>query len=86
MATLTEHPKIELFVTLTLNEREARALLELSGWGRQVADALRESISPSWHASHGEAFTEFLTSAGRALSPTVSKITQARGIFNGANP
>lgn len=82
MATLSGNPSIELSVTLTLTEAEARALLELSAYdAREIVRVINDNLSVSLVTNHRNGLVSLLKTCGPPLSDIITRINTARQAF-----
>ena len=83
MAKITGKPTIELSLTFTINEKEARALDALVGYGDDAfIKAFKDNLGKAYIDGNEEGLREFFTSIRSMMPNYLNKINNARGIFN----
>lgn len=84
MATLTQTPRIELHMTLDLNEVEAKALSELSKYNHdQIVDAIYKHLGKGYIQPYESGLRSFLAAVNKH-SDYVRRFDEARAAFNEA--
>lgn len=83
MAKFEQKANIELQVTMTLSESEARALSVLCSYGTAaVQKKISELVGSSDCAKHKQGFESFLESC-REIDPILARVNDARAVFLG---
>lgn len=85
MATVQGVPKIELVVTLALNEKEAAALHALASFKASDVLGALGTMSPGWVHDHKEGFTALMDSIrnGGEMRLALQRVQDAREVFRG---
>ncbi len=79
MATLAASPKIDLQLTLTINEAEARALDALVGYGTDsFLKVFYEHIGKAYLLPHEKGLRDLFYSIRTMIPPELEKIQRAR--------
>jgi len=82
MAKVYQQPKIELGLTLSISESEARALLELSKFsGDSIIKVLGEELSPKMVRDNREGFCTFFSTIRIELETVFERLDAARTAF-----
>lgn len=75
MATLRATATIEMSVTFTVSEEEARALVELTGYGEeQFIKAFYEKLGKSYMQKHEQGLRKFIRTVKTRLPEIISYI------------
>lgn len=72
-------PKVEVSVTFTVNEEEARALEALASYGEDSAvEAFYKFCGTHYMKPYEAGFRSFLSSIGACVSPALSEVDRLR--------
>ena len=84
MAKIDARPKIELTLAFTVTEIEARALDALAGYGDDAfIDAFYKHLGKAYMESHEAGLRTFLKSIREIVPGHLSRVDEARKIFEG---
>jgi hypothetical protein len=84
VAELTAEPRIELKVTLELNETELRALEAIAGYNHKtVANVLLENLGKSYLRDHIGGLYSFLAAVNENARGILKRLDDARAVFVG---
>lgn len=85
MAKVTQQPNVELSLTFTINEGEARALDALAGYGDDAFIKVfydnYDKLGQAYMRDHEKSLREFLTTCREFLPPALSRLDNARKGF-----
>ncbi len=82
MAKVTEQPNVELKLTFTINEGEARALDALAGYGDDAfIKHFYDKLGKAYMESHEKGLREFLKTCREFLPSSLSRLDNARKGF-----
>ena len=82
MTTINHTSKLELSVTLVLNEAEARMLVEMTGYGADpFLRGYYKILGKSYMKPHEKALKSFFSSIKNQLPQAIKRIEKAREIF-----
>jgi hypothetical protein len=83
MAKISANPEINLSLTFTVNEAEARALDALVGYGDDAfIKVFKESLGAAYIRDHERGLREFFQSIRSLVPPILSRIDRSRDAFN----
>ena len=83
MAKITQQPTVQIEITFTINESEARALDALAGYGDDAfIKHFKETLSAHYIRGHEDGLREFLSSIRGCVSGILSRADKARKTFN----
>ena len=83
MAKITAVPTIELKLTFTISEAEARALDGLTGYGDDAfIKAFKEKLGAYYIENHEAALREFLKTTRQFCASYLASVDSARKCFN----
>lgn len=82
MAEITERPRIDLRLSFTVNEEEARALDALAGYGSDAfVKAFYETLGKAYMERHENGLRTFLNSIREFVPHALGRIDKARKEF-----
>ena len=82
MAQVMVNPKLDISISFTVNEQEARALDALSGYGDDAfIKAFKENLGEAYIRNHEEGLRSFLRSVRAIVSGGLATLEQARQLF-----
>lgn len=80
---ITEHPKIDLNLSFTINEKEAKALDALVGYDfNNFLKVFKTNLGEHYMNGHEETLKEIFYKFRNEISPALSKLETARKVFN----
>ncbi len=84
MAKITQNPKVDLTVTFTITESEARALDALVGYDfDSFVNVFYEKMGKHYMKPHEDGLREFFKSVRDFMPPILHRTNDAREVFNG---
>lgn len=84
MAEIVQRPKIELQVTLALNESECRAFDAMVGYGiDQFIKVFYEHLGKAYMEKHEGGLRSLFTCVSQVMPVAISRVDKARDVFNG---
>lgn len=82
MAQATVNPKLDISISFTINEEEARALDALSGYGDDAfIKAFKEKLGEAYMKNHEQGLRSFLRSIRAIVSGGLATLEQSRQLF-----
>ncbi len=82
MAKIIAKPKLELELSFTVNESEARALDALVGYGDDAfIKAFYEKLGKCYMDNHEQGLRDFFTSIRKLVPPILSNFKEAKEAF-----
>lgn len=82
MSTFSANATVQLVVSLSLTEKEARALAYLAGFDpKSIAKALLPVMGERQVSNHSEAIVSFFSGAARDLPHIIERTDKARLVF-----
>lgn len=82
MAQVTVNPKLDISISFTINEEEARALDALSGYGDDAfIKVFKEKLGETYMKNHEQGLRSFLRSIRTIVSGGLATLEQARQLF-----
>ncbi len=78
MATLKTATTLQVDITLTINEREARALCELASFSADDVQKVLYTVSPAMAREHEHGFNSLLQTLRPVLNRELGHLDQAR--------
>lgn len=83
MAKITAKPQLTVRVFFEVDEKEARALDALSGYGDDAfVEAFYEKLGTAYMSPHEEGLRSFLKSVREVVAPAIQKVDTAREIVS----
>lgn len=83
MAKISGQAKVEMTLTFTVTESEARALDALAGYGDDsFIKHFYEKLGRHYMEPHEKGLREFLKSIRSEVAPILSRATEAREVFH----
>lgn len=83
MVTLAQRPKVEIHVTLSLNEEEARALEAIVCYGADsFLKCFYEHLGKHYLQPHEKGLRTLFDGVSETLAPILSRADKARKCFN----
>ena len=84
MAEIIGRPNVDLRLTFSINESEARALDALAGYGDDAfVKAFYDNLGKAYMQDHEQGLRTFLRSIREMLPQWLSRLSDARKAFNG---
>lgn len=84
MAKIIGRPIIELNITITLSESEARAMDALVGYGDDAfLEVFKDKLGESYIRDHENGLRSLFESMRSAFGPWFFKVDEARKVFDG---
>ena len=86
MAKITEQPNVDMKLTFTINEDEARALDALVGYGDDAfIRVFKENLGAAYIENHEAGLRTFFQDVRTFVPPALSRLDRARKAFFGSN-